>query len=60
MIGKLEDIGTNLGYIHARGMFFGPKKTNDWTFWDGNEQKTLNKNDVTIWKIPKGERQSLY
>ena len=50
VIGKLEAIGTNFGYIHANGMFFGPKKTDDWTFRYRIEL-TLNKmdkNDVIV------------
>jgi hypothetical protein len=58
VIGKLEAIGLNFGYIHARGMFFGPEKTDNWRFWNGNQLKPLTKNDLIVECLfEKGERQ---
>ena len=63
VIGKLEAIGTNFGYIHAYGMFFGPKKTAMWSFRYRIELtlNKMNKNDVIVECLfEKGERQKVY
>ena len=63
VIGKLEAIGTNFGYIHAYGMFFGPKKTDMWSFRYRIELtlNKMNKNDVIVECLfEKGERQKVY
>ena len=63
MIGKLEAIGTNFGYIQAYGMFFGPKKTDVWSFRPRIELalNKMNKNDVIVECLfEKGERQKVY
>ena len=59
MIGKLDDIEKNFGYIHSKGMFLGQ---NDWLYWNGSELKTPKENDIIVecvaregesWSIPK-------
>ena len=63
VIGKLEAIGTNFGYIHANGMFFGPKKTDNWTFRYRIELtlNKMNKNDVIVECLfEKRERQNVF
>ena len=63
VIGKLEAIGTNFGYIHAGGMFFGPKKTDNWTFRYRIELtlNKMNKNDVIVECLfEKRERQKVF
>ena len=48
VIGKLDDIGKDFGYIHANGMFFGHNKTDEWCFWNGSELETATENDVIV------------
>ena len=58
MIGKLDDIGKNSGYIHSKGMFWGQ---NEWLYSNGSELKTPKENDIIVecvaregesWSIP--------
>ena len=61
VIGKLEDVGTDSGYIYANGMFFGPNKTDNWRFSNGSELKTLDKNDVIVeCTFENGESHGVY
>ena len=61
VIGKLEAIGENKGYIYSRGMFFGPKKTDNWRFRNKNGMKKIDKNNVIVECLfEKGERQRVY
>ena len=42
-------------------MFFGPEKINNWRFWNGNELKIHNKNNVIgECLFEKGKRQRDY
>ena len=45
IIGKLDDIGTDFGYIHSEGMFLGQ---NEWLYWNGSELKTPKENDIIV------------
>ena len=45
VIGKLDDIGKNIGYILSKGMFLGQ---NEWLYWNGSELKTPKENDVIV------------
>ena len=48
MIGKLDDIGQNVGDIIATEMFFGQTKTDKWLYWNGSELKTPEEDDVIV------------
>ena len=50
MIGKLDDIGKNFGYIHSKGMFLGQ---NEWLYWNGSELKTPKENDIIVECVPR-------
>ena len=57
MIGKLDDIGKNFGYIHSKGMFFGE---NEWLYWNGSELKTPKENDIIVECVAReGESRSI-
>ena len=50
VIGKLDDIGKNFGYIHSKGMFLGQ---NEWLYWNGSELKTPKENDIIVECVPR-------
>ena len=50
IIGKLDDIGKNFGYIHSKGMFLVQK---EWLYWNGSELKTPKENDIIVECVPR-------